>query len=120
MATQPPSGFAIHHTAGARCTTQALCDAQMRNIQSFHMVKKNLVATKIESNYFKSLFYLCKNHPTECLGVRKILISVIMCDYNLILQIARMDGLMVVTISVLEIQDKFTKVAGTIDMVHTL
>lgn len=37
MATQPPSGFAIHHTAGARCTTQAACDQQMRNIQNFHM-----------------------------------------------------------------------------------
>lgn len=37
MATRPPSGFAIHHTAGARCTTQAACDTQMRNIQNFHM-----------------------------------------------------------------------------------
>lgn len=31
------SGFAVHHTAGARCTTQAACDTQMRNIQNFHM-----------------------------------------------------------------------------------
>jgi hypothetical protein len=23
MPTQPPTGFAVHHTAGARCTTQA-------------------------------------------------------------------------------------------------
>lgn len=38
MATRPPSGFAVHHTAGARCTTQAACDTQMRNIQNFHMV----------------------------------------------------------------------------------
>ncbi|KAG5679927.1 hypothetical protein PVAND_009463 [Polypedilum vanderplanki] len=37
MATRPPSGFVIHHTAGARCTTQAACDAMMRNLQNFHM-----------------------------------------------------------------------------------
>jgi N-acetylmuramoyl-L-alanine amidase len=37
MPSQPPSGFAVHHTAGARCTTQAACDTQMRNIQNFHM-----------------------------------------------------------------------------------
>lgn len=37
LPTQPPTAFVVHHTAGARCTTQALCDAQMRNIQNFHM-----------------------------------------------------------------------------------
>jgi peptidoglycan recognition protein len=37
LPTQPPTHFVVHHTAGARCTTQALCDAQMRNIQNFHM-----------------------------------------------------------------------------------
>lgn len=37
LPTQPPDHFVVHHTAGARCTTQALCDAQMRNIQNFHM-----------------------------------------------------------------------------------
>ena len=37
MATRPPKGFAIHHTEGARCTTQASCDAQMRNIQNYHI-----------------------------------------------------------------------------------
>ncbi|KAL7037606.1 hypothetical protein ACKWTF_009301 [Chironomus riparius] len=37
MAVRPPSGFAVHHTAGARCTTQAACDTQMRNIQNFHI-----------------------------------------------------------------------------------
>lgn len=35
---QPPNAFVVHHTAGARCTTQAACDTQMRNIQNFHMV----------------------------------------------------------------------------------
>lgn len=33
LPTQPPNAFVVHHTAGARCTTQALCDQQMRNIQ---------------------------------------------------------------------------------------
>lgn len=37
LPTQPPNAFVVHHTAGARCTTAALCDAQMRNIQNFHM-----------------------------------------------------------------------------------
>jgi peptidoglycan recognition protein len=37
MPTLPPSGFAVHHTAGARCTTQAACDTQMRSLQNFHM-----------------------------------------------------------------------------------
>jgi N-acetylmuramoyl-L-alanine amidase len=37
MPSQPPSGFAVHHTFGARCTTQAACDTQMRSIQNFHM-----------------------------------------------------------------------------------
>jgi N-acetylmuramoyl-L-alanine amidase len=37
MATRPPVGFAIHHTEGARCTSQAACDAQMRSIQNFHI-----------------------------------------------------------------------------------
>lgn len=33
LPTQPPNAFVVHHTAGARCATQALCDQQMRNIQ---------------------------------------------------------------------------------------
>ncbi|KAL7012211.1 hypothetical protein ACKWTF_014692 [Chironomus riparius] len=37
MTTRPPRGFAIHHTEGARCTSQAACDAQMRNIQNYHI-----------------------------------------------------------------------------------
>ncbi|KAL7012767.1 hypothetical protein ACKWTF_015032 [Chironomus riparius] len=37
MAVRPPSGFVIHHTAGARCTTQAACDTQMRNLQNLHI-----------------------------------------------------------------------------------
>ena len=37
LTVQPPDSFVVHHTAGARCTTTALCDAQMRNIQNFHM-----------------------------------------------------------------------------------
>lgn len=33
-----PAPFAvIHHTAGARCTTDAACEQQVRNIQNFHM-----------------------------------------------------------------------------------
>jgi len=34
---QPAAFFVVHHTAGALCTTQAECDAQMRGIQNFHM-----------------------------------------------------------------------------------
>lgn len=37
LPTQPPNAFVVHHTAGARCTTAALCDQQMRNIQGWHM-----------------------------------------------------------------------------------
>jgi N-acetylmuramoyl-L-alanine amidase len=37
LSTQPPNAFVIHHTAGARCSTQAACDQQMRYIQNFHM-----------------------------------------------------------------------------------
>ncbi|CRL04926.1 CLUMA_CG018019, isoform A [Clunio marinus] len=37
LATQPPNAFVVHHTDGARCSTVALCDQQMRNIQNFHM-----------------------------------------------------------------------------------
>ena len=37
LATQPPNSFVVHHTAGARCATQAACDQQMRNIQSWQM-----------------------------------------------------------------------------------
>lgn len=33
LPTQPPNAFVVHHTAGARCATQAACDTQMRNIQ---------------------------------------------------------------------------------------
>ena len=32
-----PKGFAIHHSEGARCTTQKSCDTQMRNIQNYHI-----------------------------------------------------------------------------------
>lgn len=34
---RPAPFYVIHHTAGAACSTRALCDAQMRNIQNFHM-----------------------------------------------------------------------------------
>lgn len=37
LPNQPPNHFVIHHTAGARCSTQAACDQQMRNIQNQHM-----------------------------------------------------------------------------------
>lgn len=52
MATIPPSGFAIHHTAGSRCSTQEACDQEMRRIQNMHMVflisfKKNLFLWQI-------------------------------------------------------------------------
>jgi peptidoglycan recognition protein len=34
---QPPNSFVVHHTAGNCCLTQAACDQQMRNIQSWQM-----------------------------------------------------------------------------------
>ena len=37
LSTQPPTHFVVHHTAGARCSTQAGCDAEMRGIQNSHM-----------------------------------------------------------------------------------
>lgn len=37
LGTNPPNSFVVHHTAGARCSTQAACDQQMRNIQSWQM-----------------------------------------------------------------------------------
>ena len=37
LPTRPAPWVVIHHTAGAACTTQALCSTQMRNIQNFHM-----------------------------------------------------------------------------------
>jgi N-acetylmuramoyl-L-alanine amidase len=37
LATIPPNSFVVHHTAGARCSTVAACDQQMRNIQSWQM-----------------------------------------------------------------------------------
>uniref|UniRef100_T1DN61 Putative animal peptidoglycan recognition protein similar to bacteriophage t3 lysozyme n=1 Tax=Anopheles aquasalis TaxID=42839 RepID=T1DN61_ANOAQ len=34
---RPAPWVVMHHTAGAHCTTDAACNQQMRNIQSFHM-----------------------------------------------------------------------------------
>lgn len=34
---RPAPFVVVHHTAGAQCTTQDACSAQMRNMQNFHM-----------------------------------------------------------------------------------